>query len=424
MRDFFDFIKYSPTAFHAVKSVQNILSSYDFIEIKKNTKIEANQKYYIIKNDSSLFAFTTPKDLSDVAIKIVASHSDSPSFKLKPQTMIRNANYTKLNIEPYGGAIYSTWMDRKLGIAGRVFYANENKIYSKLIDLDELNIVIPNLPIHFNREVNHGVNLNPQVDMLPIFGDENADLERYIKLKTNIDSKIIAHDLFLYNKEEGSEVGDMSQYYIAPRIDDLGCVYTSMAAFVCSQNTRDINMFVVFNNEEVGSMSTNGAASTILIDLIEEIIASLKITNKRAVFEQSIMISADNGHAIHPNHPEISDSINNVKLNEGIVIKYNSNLNYTTDAQSSAIFKTILEKGKIPYQEFTNRSDIRGGGTLGAISLSQLSITSIDIGLAQLAMHSSMEMGGCQDLKYMISGLTEFYNSTVRKNETEVIIIK
>lgn len=416
-------IKYldnSYTAFHAINNLEQLLKENNFIKLDEQNswKIESNKSYYVIRNASSIIAFKTPSNLDEVGFNIVASHSDSPSFKLKPNANLKDVvnDYMKLNVEGYGGMIQYSWMDRPLGIAGRVFVEEEDCVKEVLVNLDE-TIIIPSVAIHLNRSGEFKP--NNQIDMLPLLGDSctnfNDVLINHVK-----NEKILGTDLFLYNKEKAILVGAKKEYLTSPRLDDLECAYISMESLIES-NPQNINICAVFNNEEVGSRSANGAASTFLKDVINRVCKSLNINSDESL-AKSFIISSDNAHAVHPNHPELSDPTNKVYMNKGIVVKHQAGLSYTTDALSEAIFKKICKLKDTPYQDYTNRSDQRGGGTLGAISQTQLSINSVDIGLAQLAMHSTYETCGVKDIKYLSEVLNSFYTVKILSKDNTITI--
>lgn len=424
-KELLKFINEAHTTYQAVNLVKKILLENNFIELDfiNERKIEKGKNYFIIKNDSSIIAFKVGKTLSNPSFNIVASHNDSPMLKIKPNGIIYQNGYTKLNTEIYGGPIYTTWMDRPLGISGRVVIKENNKIISKPISFKK-TVIIPNLAIHLNREINSGFSLNPQIDMQAILSLEQSNINTLIKKELG-EVEVLDYDLFLYNKEEGCLAGANDELIISPRLDDLECYYTSLIAFTNSSNDDNINIWVGFNHEEVGSRSNNAAGSTFLVDIIDEILTKLNLEKQKLdILNRSLIISADNAHALHPNHPEKTDPTNSVKLNEGIVIKYNANLSYTTDAISSGIFKSICESVNVPYQVYTNRSDVRGGSTLGSILLGSLSINSVDIGLAQLAMHSTYETAGVKDISYLKDALKAFYSKHIEYFKPNEIMIK
>ena len=420
MRDLMNYLDNSYSAFHAVKNLEEKLVNKGFKKLEENKKwnLEENNSYYVIRNTSSIIAFKVPEIKGTLGFNIVASHSDSPSYKIKPNATMKDLrnDYAKLNTETYGGPITYTWLDRPLGIAGRVFVENEKSLTEELVNLDD-TIIIPSVAIHLNRSGEF--NPNPQVDMLPLIGDADTTFEDMLKKKLQ-DKQIISTDLFLYNKEKAMLLGANKEYLASSRIDDLECAYISMDALINTE-AKNVTICAVFNNEEVGSRSANGAASTFLKDTTERISKALN-KDILEMLANSFIISSDNAHALHPNHPEKADPTNMVYMNKGIVVKHQAGLNYTTDALSEAIFKKICKLAEVPYQDYTNRSDQRGGGTLGAISQTQLSIPSVDIGLAQLAMHSTYETCGVKDVDYTTKALAKFYSVKFKFNNKNIEI--
>ena len=417
VKQFCKFINENPNSFFVVDTLkkQYLELGYQELKLEEEWKLEKGKTYFVIKNDVSIVSFKIGNNLPEVpAIKIIASHNDSPSFKIKPEGMISSKLYSKLNTEPYGGAIMATWLDRPLGIAGRVMIKiDDQTIISKNVKFNT-SVIIPNLAVHMNRDLATNPSYNPQIDLLPIVSLTNMSLEELFE-KEGLEN-VIAHDLFLYNKEEAALCGVNNELLCAPRLDDLECVFASTKAFDNSNDEEGINICAVFNNEEIGSY--NSADSTFLSDIIDEIAKAFNL-NKRAMLGKSLLLSADNAHAIHPNHPEKSDSTNFVEMNKGIVIKYQAGQRYTTEGIGASIFRSICDRVNTPTQNYTNRSDIRGGGTLGAILTTTVSVSAVDIGLPQLAMHSSYETAGTKDLEYMITAMTELYNSKLDKNNNE-----
>ena len=417
---FLEFIKHSPSAFHAADAVCGMLRAGGYQELaeSKPFDIAPGGKYYVTRNRSAVIAFAVP-ETGFAHFQIVASHSDSPTFKLKPGFEDESAgHYLRLNVERYGGMIMSTWFDRPLSIAGRALVKNGGTLTTKLVNLDRDSVLIPNMPIHFNREVNDGYKFNAQVDLLPLYGTKNdkgaltAEIAKAIGANAG---DIVACDLFLYNRMPGSVWGAENCYFSCPRIDDLECAYTSFAALLSTKAEGHINVCAVLDNEEVGSGSKQGADSTFMGDVLTRIGLALGASDGeiRAAIASSFMVSADNAHAVHPNHPEKYDAQNRTFMNGGVVIKHNANQKYTTDAVSDAVFSSICEKAGVPVQHFSNRSDVLGGSTLGNIANTHTSMNTVDIGLAQLAMHSSYETAGCKDVEYMVRALSAFYGSNV-----------
>jgi len=364
-----------------------------------------------MRNDSSLLAFRIPQK-DPKGFHIVASHSDTPGFKLKEKPERREGTYVKLNVEKYGGMILSTWLDRPLAVAGRVVLRREGKLQSVPVDLKEISCVIPNLAIHLNREMNQGIEYNPQTDMQPLvaLGDGFSLKEILAEKLQTVPEDILGTDLFLYCREKGTFLGYEEKLIGAPRLDDTQCAFASLEGFLQAEPKEYINVYALFDNEEVGSRTRQGADSDLLETVLTRVAAALgKAQEVPQMAACSFLLSADNGHALHPNHPEKYDADNRPVLNGGIVIKYHGNQQYTTDAYTGAVVKDLCEKEKIPYQIYANRSDIAGGSTLGNISASHLSVPTADIGLAQLAMHSAFETAGAEDTMHMVRLTKAFY---------------
>ena len=416
--EFLSFIQKSPSAFHAVDQICQTLKDAGFACLNEmgEWNVVPGGCYYVTRNQSSVIAFQLPE--SGVGhFQIVSSHSDSPMFKLKPECEdVVCGKMIRLNTERYGGMIMSSWFDRPLSIAGRVLVREGGKITAKLVDLDRDAAIIPNMPIHFNREVNDGYKFNAQSDLLPLYcaGSEKGKLKADIASAAGVAAEeIVAGDLFLYNRMSGTA---WDEYIACPRIDDLECAWTSLKAFLAARAEDHVNVYAVFDNEEVGSSSKQGADSTFLTDVLTRLSSCLGLSDSqiRAAIAGSFMASADNAHGVHPNHPEKYDMGNRTFLNGGVVIKHNANQKYTTDGISNAVFASICEKAGVPVQHFANRSDVLGGSTLGNIANTHASMNTVDIGLAQLAMHSAYETAGAKDVSYMIDALTAFYQTDIR----------
>lgn len=418
------FIQKSPTCFHAVGNLKEMLETEGYQELKEaeDWSVVKGGKYYVVRNDSSLIALQFPDKDEIKGFHMVASHSDSPSFKVKEgPEMIVEKQYVKLNTEKYGGMILSTWLDRALSVAGRVVVKEGETLQTKLVNIDRDLLVIPNVAIHMNREMNKGVEYNPQVDMLPLMAGslsseqeqdgKNALLKMVAKEAGVEPEDIWGQDLFLYTREPGRILGANEEFVFSPRLDDLQCAYSSMKAFLESKPQEYINVCAVFDNEEVGSGTRQGADSTFLEDVLIRVCEAADKTpgQYRQLVAGSFLISADNAHAVHPNHPEKADPTNRPYLNGGIVIKFHGNQKYTSDAVSSAKMKDLCKKAGVPCQIYTNRSDILGGSTLGNISTAHVSVSSVDIGLPQVAMHSAVETAGIMDTWYCVEALKVFY---------------
>lgn len=426
---FLEFIKDTPTAFHAAAKVRRILVENNFTELVENQpwKLEKGGKYFLGRNMSAVVAFTIPEE-DGYSFNITAAHLDSPTFKLKPNKEHGNGRYLSLNTEVYGGPIYHTWMDRPLGVAGRVMLEEENRIVAKLIDFNQPLVCIPNLPIHYNREVNKGVELNPQSHMAPLFADQTVaecSLNQMIAKELGVTGeKILSSDLYLTMLERGTLVGPHQEFVMAPQIDNLECSYACLEALLKARNTKSVNVLALFDNEEIGSSTRQGAAGTLLDDVLTRISMSMGRNHEghMQALANSFMVSADNAQGFHPNYPQKYDADNACYLNEGIVIKNAAKGAYSTDAFSSAYFQKICKSAGVKYQLNTNRSDIPGGSTLGALSIRQVSIPSVDIGLAQLAMHSAFETAGSKDFGYLVSALERFYCSSLTSSSEENLI--
>ena len=430
VEELFQCLENSPSCFHAIETIRKKLNDEGFIELVegRSWQIEKGKKYYVTRNLSSIIAFKIPEnDFKN--FHIVASHSDSPTFKIKENAEIEvNNKYVKLNTEKYGGMICSTWFDRPLSIAGRILVKEGNLVKTHLVNIDKDLVIIPNLAIHMNRAVNDGYKYNAQIDMLPLYGDNTSkgSLMKTVAQSVGVEEdSILGTDLFLYNRMRGTKIGANSEYISSPRLDDLECAYASLSAFLSETNSNSASVYCVFDNEEVGSGTKQGADSTLLYDVLRRINMCLGNSEEDyyKLIASSFMVSADNAHALHPNYSDKSDPTNKVYINDGIVIKYNANQKYTTDAVSASIFKSICDSVNVPYQTFTNRSDILGGSTLGNISNAHVSLNTIDIGLAQLAMHSTYETAGAKDVTYLIDALKAFYNTSIEQVEDGQYII-
>lgn len=350
---------------------------------------------------------------------MVATHSDSPTFKIKenPEIIVED-HYIKLNVEKYGGMILSTWLDRPLSVAGRIAVRTQEGIDTKLVFVDEDLLVIPNVAIHMNREINQGMTYRAQTDLSPLFADgmisagKGAFLQKIASAAGVMPESILAHDLYLCVHDHGRIFGEDGAFLLSPRLDDLQSVYAQVQAFLQTPASRQYsNVCAIFDHEEVGSSSKQGADSTFLGDVLSRVTQACGLSQGayRRLLAGSFLISADNAHAVHPNHPEKSDPTNRPYLNGGIVIKYHGAQKYTTDAYSAAYVKRLCEENRVPYQTFANHADLVGGSTLGNLLSTQVSVSAVDIGLPQLAMHSAVETAGVKDTEYAIELCKAFY---------------
>ena len=412
------FLESSPSAFHAIDNMENILIREKFVRLCENQRwqISPGGRYFVDRNGSSLIAFTVPES-GFKGLRIMASHSDSPAFKIKENPELEtDGHYIRLNVERYGGMLCAPWFDRPLSVAGRVIVKDpvSGSFLTKLVNIDRDLVLIPNLAIHMNREANNGYKYNAQKDMLPLYGDLSAK-DTFIKTVADAagvhESDILGHDLFLYNREKASIWGASGEFISCGRLDDLQCAFASLKGFLAGEKQEYMALHCVFDNEETGSGTKQGAASTFLYDTLTRIHDCLGLTREDYLIHlaDSLMISADNAHAVHPNHTDKADPSNRPYLNGGIVIKFNANQKYCTDGISAAMFRDICRIVNVPVQTFTNRSDMAGGSTLGNISNTQVALNTVDIGLPQLAMHSPYETAGVKDTGYIIRAAEEFF---------------
>lgn len=418
------FINSSPTPFHAVSEIEKQLKSNGFqsLKMEDNWLFNNGKKFYTTINGTALFAFHIGGNIPETdGFKLISAHSDSPCFKVKPNPEIIVDQYIKLNTEVYGGPILMSWFDRPLSIAGRVILKSDNllKPIHKLINLEDPILTIPNLAIHLNRQVNEGLNINKQVDMLPLLSMINKSLEKDNFLLNLICKKyhfevddILDFDLFVYNQENGCTVGADNEFISSPRLDDLAMVHAGMTSLLNTTPKKGINLLCIFDNEEVGSLTKQGAGAPILKQIIERIMSVLGKNNDQITqsIYNSYMISADMAHALHPNYPEKHDPVNQPILNKGPVLKYHAGQKYTTDGESGGIFANLCQKADVPYQKFVNRSDSVGGSTLGNISTGQINFKTVDIGNPMLSMHSSRELSGVDDHENIIKVFNTFFS--------------
>lgn len=410
------FIEKSPSCFHAIKNMKDILLAEGFAQLREEDKWEIvnGGKYFVTRNDSSIVAFTIP-ETGAFGYRIMASHSDSPTFKIKENPEMEvDKKYVKLNVERYGGMLCAPWFDRPLSVAGRVIVKEGDAFVTKFVDVDRDLLMIPNLAIHMNREVNDGYKYNAQVDMLPLYGDissKDTFMKSIAEAAGVKEEDILGHDIFLYNRVKGSIWGANEEFVSSSRLDDLQCAYSSLQGFLKGEKKEYAAVHCVLDNEEVGSGTKQGAASTFLYDTLVRINECLGLSYEEYLraLAKSFMLSADNAHAVHPNHKEVADPVNRPYMNEGIVIKHSANQKYCTDGVSAAVFKDLCREAGVPFQTFTNRSDMLGGSTLGNISNTKVALNAVDIGLPQLAMHSPYETAGVKDTYYLIQAAEKFF---------------
>ncbi len=421
-----DFIDRSPVSFFAVDNIVHKLTEAGFtrIEEAKEWKLEGGGKYFVVRNGSSIIAFKLPHKKYK-GITAAAAHSDSPSFRIKPNAEHTvEDSYVKLDVEGYGGMIMSTWFDRPLSAAGRVMRETENGVRAELVNIDRDSLIIPSLAIHMSSDANKGHEYNIQRELAPLYGMSDPKEGFGKEIGENL-----GYDMYLYNRMKGTIWGKDEEFLSAPRLDDLECAFCITEAFIEEDRTKEeqsdmIRLMAVFDNEEVGSSTFQGAKSDFLSETLERINEALGFERSQLMRAKanSLMISADNAHAVHPNYTDKACPSNRPVINGGIVIKHNANRRYTTDAVSEALFRKICDRGKIPYQFFTNRSDMPGGSTLGNLSNEKVSFNTIDIGLAQLAMHSAYETAGTKDVGYLYEAMKLFFNTQIEASDNEFLI--
>ena len=405
----FSYIKASPTPYHAVYHTAKLLekAGYEKLSEADDWMLKKGMSYYVTRGGSSLIAFRIPEAFEN-GFMISAAHSDSPTFKIKDSPELSDGHTVRLSSEGYGGMICSSWLDRPLAVAGRVSVRSGNKLKTCLVDTVSPCAVIPNVAIHMNRKINDGYAYNTAVDMLPLFeSSEAGSFKKLIAEKTGVSNEdIISWDLSVYCAEDGIEWGE---YISAPRLDDLQCAFASLEAFTEATPSKSIPVYCLFDNEEVGSLTKQGADSTFFRDTLERVCDALAVDIRR-MCASSFLVSCDNAHAVHPNHPELSDRNHSVYMNGGVVIKYNANQKYTSDGISTGIFRMICDMAGANCQLYANRADMPGGSTLGNISNAHVSLCSVDVGLPQLAMHSAYESAGRDDTAELKAVLKKFFS--------------
>lgn len=414
-KDLLHFIDRSPSAFHVSKGMKTALIYNGFTELREEDvwTIEKGKSYVVTRSGTALIAFSVPKETVK-SFHITVAHCDSPTFKIKENPEIKDKYYTRLNVEAYGGMNLQSWMDRPLSVAGRVLISENGYVVPKLVNIEKTILTIPSLAIHMERTLNNGYACKVQNDMLPLYGtfDSKKSLTDIIAEILRVKKEqILSHDLFLYCRMAGIIWGCEDEFISAPKLDDLQCAFATFRGFTLGKKEKHISVYTLYDNEEVGSGTAQGAGSTFLHNTLRRITESLGLSynESMAMIARSFMISADNGHAIHPNRQDVADPINRPQLNKGIVIKYSAQQRYCTTGFSAAIFKNLCIKNNIPFQVFTNNSNIPGGSTLGNISNTKVAMPSVDIGLAQLSMHSAYETAGARDTEYMVKAVSAFF---------------
>ena len=425
----FRFLDESPTCYHAAANAKAALTAAGAVELRESEqwKLEKGTLYVVERGDSALVAFRVPEGPFH-GFLMAAAHSDSPTFKVRETAEAASAGNTlRLSVEPYGGGVWRGWLDRPLSVAGRVVIRQGDRLVSRLVNIDRDLLVIPGVAIHMDRSVNKGAELNSAVDLLPLLGrgKEPGAFRKLIAEAAGVrEEHLLSTELFLYPRTKAVQTGLNGEFIVSPRLDDLQCVFGCLEGFLAAKPGGSLPVLAVFNNEEVGSNTRQGAESTFLTDVLERIAHGCGLDSEawKAAVANSFMVSADNAHAIHPAHPEYADKGEYPVLGGGIVIKYNANQRYTTDAVSGAVFQTICQEAGVPVQRYSNRADLPGGSTLGNISTAHLSVPTVDIGLPQLAMHSVCETAGAADTEHLVKAMTAYFSRDFHRDRDGGIV--
>ena len=416
------YIKKSPTCFHAVVSLEQILLENGYSRLPEGGwELVPGGKYYTTRSGSSLIAFRVPAE-APTGFMLTASHTDSPCFRVRDHADLPGT-YARLSVERYGGMLNAPWADRPLSIAGRVLVRSGSRVETRLVDFEKPMVLIPNLAIHLNREANNGQKYDAARELFPLYGGKDASFKTELARKLGCEeTDILATDLFVYNPEQGVVWGPEGEFVSSPRLDDLACVYACVQGFLLAKETTAIPVFCAFDNEEIGSETKQGAASMFLPDTLQAICEALKLNpaQYRTMLTSSMMLSCDNGHALHPNRPDMADQKEAPVLNGGVVIKHS--VRYATDGVSCAVFSEICNRAGVQVQHYSNRPDQAGGSTLGNIANTKTGVSTVDIGMAQLAMHSSFETAGSRDVDAFIRAVSAFHSVSLRAEQDAVII--
>ena len=412
-----DFIAASPSCYHVVSNLAARLTAEGYTPLSERDRwtLTPGGRYFVTRNSSSILAFRVPRKLTG-GFMMAAAYSDSPAFKSKENAELRDNGYIRLNTEKYGGMLMATWFDRPLSVAGRLFVRENGAIAEKLVNVDRDLLVIPSVAIHMNRNANDGMKYQANIDTVPLFSAEDPDaaiLPLAAEAAGVRPEDVLGQDLFLYCRGCGTVLGAHGEYILSPKLDDLACVWGCTEGFLSAGDSGSLPVLCIFDNEEVGSATKQGAASTFLRDTLRRI--SLALGQDEEAFQttlaRSFLVSADNAHAIHPDHPEYADRGNCPRMNGGVVIKFNANQRYATDGRSCAVFRAACAEAGVPVQLMANRSDLPGGSTLGSIAGTLVPVSTVDIGLAQLAMHSSWETMGAQDCAYLAAAAARIFET-------------
>lgn len=409
IQNFFDFVEKCPTVFQTVAETEKRLKDNGFVPLPESCELEDGGKYYSVRS-TSLIAFVYRKNARGFMIS--ASHGDSPTYRLRLDCEKGASAYSVIDVEKYGGMLHYTWFDRPLSVAGRLVVRTEKGLEIRNVAPDRDLFVIPSLCIHMNRGANDGFKPDVATDMRPLFGrkDCKEDLLDILAKEAGTEKdNIVSHDLFLCVRQRGTVFGADNSLFLCPRLDDLGCVWACLEAFLNSDPGGSIPVFALYDNEEVGSSTKQGAAAPMLRDALERIAGDRYISMLR----NSMMLSADNGHALHPNHAEVADSVYTPSLGDGVIVKFNASQKYATDGVSHAVFSEICKKADIKMKPYCNKANVLGGSTLGSISDTVVPVSTVDIGLPQLAMHSAVETGACSDLEQLLGAVRAFFGTSL-----------
>ncbi len=418
-----DFIRKSPSTYHVINNFAAALDAAGYIRLPAGERwsLTPGGAYYTLRGGASLIAFRIPAAGAARGFRLAAAHSDSPSFRIKANAEKLSAGCVQVNTEPYGGMIMSSWLDRPLSVAGRVFVRTPKGLEVRLVDVDRDLRVIPSVAIHMDRSVNEGKKYAANVDLLPLLGgaESAGSLAAAVAAAAGAPEEDVADgDLFLYCRTPGCRFGAQEEFILSPKLDDLGCAWGCMRAFLdtADAETDCISACCIFHNEEVGSATRQGAGSTFLRDTLRRICLALggDEENFQTMLAASFLVSPDNAHAVHPNHPEYADRENAPALNGGVVLKYNASQHYATDGVSAAAFHELCRAAGVPVQVFANRSDLRGGSTLGSIADTLVPVPTVDIGMPQLAMHSAVETAGAADVGYFTQAMRAYFSAKLR----------
>ena len=424
MQDLLTFLDRSPSRYHAVENLRLELEAAGYARLEEGRAwtLAPGGRYYVVRNGSALAAFRVPRR-DGAGFMISASHSDSPTFRVKEHAELEGPDgYLRLNVEGYGGMLCAPWLDRPLTVAGRVLVSTDGGIEPRLVYVDRDLLLIPNVAIHMNREANTGYKYDPKCDMAPLMG-LGAEKGTFRSLAAQAagcaPEDILGTDLTLCLRQKGLVWGEKGEFLSAPRLDDLQCAWGCFRGFLEAGESAAVPVYALLDNEEVGSLTRQGADGTLLSDVVERVCAALG-RDRAAAVANSFMVSADNAHAVHPNHPEYHDATHRPAMNAGLVIKHG--VRYATDGAAQAVFTALCRRAGVPVPHFSNRSDLAGGSTLGNISNAHVSVNTVDIGLAQLAMHSCFETAGVRDAGYLVQAMTAFYAASYREEAGRMIL--